>query len=159
MVVFRRFLVLVALMFWLGGFTFYAGVVVPIGRQVIGSAQSDVTQQVSGYLNLSCFVALVPLLWDCHATRDSCRRRRLARWFCCAAILVTLAALLVLYGALVSMLHQPDGASVKEGAFRMGHRAYLWVSTLQWLAGVVYTFLTIRAWRAEDLRQGVGSEG
>ena len=33
----RRFLVVVALMFWLGGFTFYAGVVVPVGTRALKS--------------------------------------------------------------------------------------------------------------------------
>ena len=49
-------------MFWLGGFTFYAAVVVPIGREVLGSAQSDVTRHVSFYLNLTAAIALLPLM-------------------------------------------------------------------------------------------------
>ena len=36
----RRFLVLIALMFWQGGFTFYAAVVVPIGQDVVGNGNA-----------------------------------------------------------------------------------------------------------------------
>jgi hypothetical protein len=33
----RRFLLLTALVFWQGGFTFYGAVVVPIGSEILGS--------------------------------------------------------------------------------------------------------------------------
>ena len=54
MTILRRFLVLIALFFWQGGFTFYAAVVVPVGQQVLHShlRQGFVTQQVTNYLNL-----------------------------------------------------------------------------------------------------------
>jgi uncharacterized protein (TIGR03067 family) len=42
MVVFRRWLVLVMLMFWQGGFMFYGAVVVPVGSNTQDSAQKDV---------------------------------------------------------------------------------------------------------------------
>ena len=50
----RRFLVLAALMFWQGGFTFYAAVVIKVGQDVLGShrRQGFVTRRVAQYLNL-----------------------------------------------------------------------------------------------------------
>src|SRR2546428_9021513 len=71
----RRFLVLAALMFWQGGFTFYAAVVVPVGQQVLGSdlEQGFITRQVTQWLNVAGAVALVPLAWDVLAAE---RRRR-----------------------------------------------------------------------------------
>jgi hypothetical protein len=147
----RRLLVLVALMFWLGGFTFYAGVVVPIGQQVLGRGpQSDVTRHVSVYLNLACAVALVPLAWDVAGSGDPSRRRRICRWICVANILASLAVLHWLHGELVSMMDQATASMDRGSSFRIGHKAYLWISTYQWLAGVVYTALMVPAWRAED---------
>ena len=78
----RRFLVLAALMFWQGGFTFYAAVVVPIGTAQLGGAteQGFITRHVAWYLNLVGAVALgflfmlsgpwwkVPAPWTAHAT-------------------------------------------------------------------------------------------
>jgi hypothetical protein len=158
MLVLRRFVVLVALMFWLGGFTFYAGVVVPIGREVLGSAQSEVTRHVSFYLNLTAALALLPLGWDIFATRDPVRRRRVLRWLCCAAVLATVIGLIWLRVQLSDMLDHPSQDSVTKALFRSGHRIYLWISTVQWGAGVGFTVLTILAWRAEDCLQRGASE-
>lgn len=153
----RRFLVLVALMFWLGGFTFYAGVVVPIGQRVLGrTAQSDVTRHVSIYLNLACAIALLPLAWDI-AAADPSRKRRIARWACWINVVLTLAALHWLHGELVAILDHPSGSG-QDAGFRFGHKAYLWISTYQWLAGVIYTVLMVQAWRAEDRLSGPGLE-
>src|SRR2546421_12981299 len=62
----RRFLVIVALGFWLGGFTFYAGVVIHTGHRVVGGMRETgfLTQQVTGWLNVSGVAALAILLWN-----------------------------------------------------------------------------------------------
>src|SRR5437660_1623910 len=77
----RRFLVLAALMFWQGGFTFYAGVVVPVGREVLGSDrdQGFITRQVTEYLNLAGGIAVAVLAWDVMAAADPSRPRRWTR--------------------------------------------------------------------------------
>jgi hypothetical protein len=33
---------------------------------------------------------------------------------------------------------------------RPWHRAYLWVHTVQWCFGLMYAWLTLRAWREVD---------
>jgi hypothetical protein len=82
----RRFLVLIALMFWQGGFLFYAAVVVPIGQSVLGShlEQGMITRQVTTYLNLAGCISLFIFGWDTRAARDSSRPRRLGRWASCS---------------------------------------------------------------------------
>ena len=49
MVILRRLILLVALMFWQGGFMFYCSVVITVGAQVLGSEleQGFVTQAVA----------------------------------------------------------------------------------------------------------------
>src|ERR1700746_354095 len=66
MTVVRRWLLLWALMFWQGGFTFYGGVVVPVGSAVLGSEreQGFITRKVTNYLNLAGAVALAIWGWD-----------------------------------------------------------------------------------------------
>jgi hypothetical protein len=144
----RRFLVLAALMFWQGGFTFYAAVVVPVGRQTIGSRQSEVTRPVTRYLNLAGAVALVPFAWDAARCRDQAARRRRLRWGTWIGMALTLAALLGLH-PLLSAQMQAGGSSAEPG-FHTLHRVYLWISTAQWACGLVYAGTTLLAWRAED---------
>jgi hypothetical protein len=144
----RRFLVLAALMFWQGGFTFYAAVVVPVGRQVIGTRQSDVTRSVTAYLNVAGAVALLPLAWDVTRCRDRTPRRQYLRWTTWLGMALTLAALLWLHRLMVGQLRL--GVSPADPAFHNLHRVYLWVSTVQWACGLVYAGTTLLAWRAED---------
>ena len=56
----RRWLVVLSLMFWQGGFMFYGGVVVPVGSEVLGSDtdQGWITRKVTDYLNAAGAVAL-----------------------------------------------------------------------------------------------------
>src|SRR4249920_597526 len=91
----RRFLVLAALMFWQGGFVFYAGVVVPIGTEVLGSPseQARITRRVALYLNASGAVALVLFLWDCAAVRVG-RGVYWGRWLAWLSMAVALALLI-----------------------------------------------------------------
>lgn len=76
----RRFLVLVAFSFWMGGFTFYAGVVIPTAHEVLGSHREVgfITQQVTRWLNLSGLVALAVLAWNAAALvkASTCKDRR-----------------------------------------------------------------------------------
>jgi hypothetical protein len=148
----RRFLVYVALMFWLGGFTFYAAVVVPVGQDVLGShrKQGFITREVTNYLNLSGAIALLPLAWDVVGGTDSSRWRRQVRWLGWLGLLFTLGWLVWLHGQLESLLDLESRTILDGSSFRTDHRVYLWVSTVQWAFGLGYTALTLQAWRAED---------
>ncbi len=147
----RRFLVLIALMFWLGGFTFYAGVVVPIGQDVLGSHldQGFITRLVTKYLNLSAAAALLVLVLDLVAGREALWLRAL-RWLFWLGMVGTLAVLVWLHPQLDQYLDLQQREITDRHAFRTGHRVYLWVSTVQWGCGLVYVWLMLRAWRGED---------
>jgi len=150
----RRFIVLAALMFWQGGFVFYAGVVVPIGTEVLGSAQEQgrITRRVAVWLNWSGAVALIPLGWDAWADRRSlwARRGRIATWLVMAG---GQAVLFWLYPSLDTMF-DPEALHISERRlFRRLHRTYLWTSTVQWLAGVAYAAFSLWSWTA-DARPG-----
>jgi hypothetical protein len=151
MLIFRRFLVLLALLFWQGGFTFYASVVVPVAQEELGHRrQGFVTRRVTNFLNLATAVGLVILAWDDWTCRDPKRLRRrlrVATWMVMAA---TLVGLVWLHGRLEDFLDPDTRLVFQPAAFHGLHRLYLWVSTVQWAGALVYLFLLLRAWRAED---------
>ena len=44
-----------------------------------------------------------------------------------------------------------DGHAITERMpFRMLHRIYLWISTLQWMLGWIYLWLMLKCWKWED---------
>lgn len=133
----RRFLVLLAFAFWQGGFTFYAAVVVHIGRSVDKGFQALVTTSVTDYLNIAGAVALVVLAWDLLPV-DPANWRRAVRVVMWSIMLLMLGALIWLHAELVA-----------EFTRRM-HAVYLWTCTVQWGAGLVYLALTVLTWRAQD---------
>lgn len=156
----RRLIVVVALMFWQGGFTFYAAVVVPVGQTVLGShrRQGMITRVVTDYLNLTGAAALVPLAWDVAAADGELRRRR-ARWLAWGLMAVMQAVLFWLHGHLNALVDPERATLLDATAFRTGHRWYLWVSTIQWGAGIAYVILMLFAWRWQDRADSaVGSD-
>jgi hypothetical protein len=142
----RRFLVVAALMFWQGGFLFYAAVVVHVGMQTIGSDQSLVTQHVTVFLNLAGACALLPLAWDVWATSS----HRLWRWAAWLIMALGLPILVWLHGRIVDIIDPQKAGDYSE--FYPTHRWYLWISTVQWVAAVVFVLVSLRAWQEMDAR-------
>lgn len=133
-------------MFWQGGFTFYAAVVVPIGQQMLGpGGQALITREVTFYLNLSGAIALALLALDIVCETEPSRLRRWGRWLSWLGMVLILGVLVWLHGHLIGLLNegQPD-----RSMFRFGHRCYLWLSTVQWGLGLLYVWLTLSAWLA-----------
>lgn len=148
LVLLRRALAIVALSLWIGGVTFYGLVVVPLGGRVLGNAaaQGFITQAVTLRLNLIGLVALAVLVWNASRTRG----RRGPLWITWSAMLITQAALLLLYPLLEALLDTATRSIVDHEAFYARHRVYLLVTAGQWLAALVHMVLAIDGWRAED---------
>jgi hypothetical protein len=147
----RRFLVLIALMFWQGGFTFYAAVVVPIGQDVVGKlTQPFITRQVAPAINIAGGAALLILVLDLVASaRESPWAHRL-RWLTWLGMVAALVVLVWLHPHIDRYLDVEAQDILDRKALRPWHRAYLWVSTVQWGFALVYVWLTLRAWRQAD---------
>jgi hypothetical protein len=150
-------------MFWQGGFTFYAAVVIEVAQEQIGHRrQGFITREVASYLNAAGFCALILFAWDAAATRTRPGRLRRARWGAWGAMVLTLVLLAVLYGEMNGLLladHDRQEITDPEW-FRTLHHWYLWTITAQWAAALVYAYLTLSIWREEDrLVETGGVEG
>jgi len=158
MSLFRRFLVVQALLLWQGGFLFYAAVVIPVGSGVLGSwSQGTVTRHVTNWTNLIGAVALVILAWDQWAnTTDRCRRLRWGLWAVMGAGLVALVLLHSVLAAYVDGTAE-NGASFAD--FYLRHRIYLYIASIQWVASLGYVAAMLRAWTFSPSPPASGGEG
>jgi hypothetical protein len=153
MITLRRFLGLCALLFWQGGFTFYAAVVIPIAGVVLDPnlhQRARITDAATNVLNVSGIVTVLLLLWDVALSSDPSRRRFWFRGALWSVLFVTLAALFPLHYWLETLDPLGGTGPVDTAKFYRAHQIYLWGSAAQWLASLIYLGVTIRAWRAED---------
>jgi hypothetical protein len=146
-----RFVIVAALMFWQGGFTFYAAVVVPIGTEVLGgkSEQARITRQVAPWINWSGAAALGILAIETALTRSG-RLLTWGRWLAWLAMAGCLVALFAMYPHMDEMFHGEEAYLDSRAVFRPWHRAYLWILSVQWVLAILFTVLTLAAWRSAD---------
>ena len=135
---FRRFVLFIAIAFSFGGFTFYTSVVVPTGTDVFdATTQGFITRRVTHVLNLSAAITLAILIWELAATYGL--RPRWQRVTFIGLLVVyslCLAALIILHPQLDAMLDIKNQSVNKPEQFYQLHRAYLWVSTIEWLSTI-----------------------
>jgi hypothetical protein len=148
----RRFLAIVALMFWQGGFTFYAAVVVPIGQKVLGShlEQGFITREVTWYLNVAGAVALGVLAVELQWAGKPRQLQLKCRWALWLAMGLVLLMLILAHPALNTLIDVDAHVISDRRRFRALHRIYLWISTLEWLLAGIYLWLMVLGWRRKD---------
>jgi hypothetical protein len=128
-----RYLLILALAFWLGGLTFYALVVVPIGADILGSTgQGFITQRVTNELNLMGAGVLAMLLANMVKQRG---RLLTATWLVLAA---TQVALVAMHRWLDAMLDASTQEIADGERFYKRHGIYLDVTAVQWAALLVH---------------------
>jgi hypothetical protein len=131
-----RWLFLVALSIYIGGFTFYSAVVIPILHDRLESSLETglVTQRVTDVLNLLGLVTL-SLGWCVYGLSvvsgvRSGQGSRCKIW----PLVISSISLVVLL-----VLHRVLDRKLETGTFSgfyPWHRAYLWASTVQWIANL-----------------------
>lgn len=144
----RRFLVLCGLMFWQGGFTFYAAVVVPVGTYVLGSAEEQgwITRLVTPWLNLAGVVALLLCAWELWAQPGATTVDRWGRWCLWTLAAALLGGLFWLHPWMDQLLDVEQFRLLDRAAFYTLHRRYLYLSTVQWAACLILLGWTVRVW-------------
>jgi hypothetical protein len=154
MTLFRRFVLLLCLAFWQGGFMFYGGVVVTVGASVLGSEteQGFITQSVTNYLNVAGAVCVT--VWGVALACDTRLSSGLGRlcWGFWAGIAIGLGVLIGLHLVMDRGLDSAGHTILDEQSFLQLHEAYITTSTIQWLLCVALLGLTLAAWRSSDRR-------
>ncbi len=148
----RRFFVLQLLMLWQGGFLFYAAFVVPVGTEVLGSAleQGRITRFVSETINEIGVIALIIFALDLLHESPKSSLRKSWLWGSWTLMAVALLALFAVHQRLLELVDFVNSSIEDHPRFYFWHRVYLWIITIQWTAGLVYTILILSSWRNND---------
>ena len=153
----RRFLMLCALGWWLGGLTFYSLVVIRASHQIVGNHTKVgfITQKATAGLNAIGAGALALMLWNGAASwrrAEAWTRRGLAAsWIAAVSAHVWI---FLLHARLDAMLDF-QARAVRDGtSFHGPHEIYLIATAVEWGAGLVYLFVALLAWRQEDATSG-----
>ena len=145
---FRRFLTFVVFAFWMGGFTFYALVVIPTAHGVLGSHREVgfITQQVTRWINLVSLLALTLLAWNLIAGRkgDTAPSKRLLR-ITLGVMLATQIVLFAEHPILDRMLDVETQSIASQARFYAMHRVYLLTAAVQWLAAMLHGWMLATA--------------
>lgn len=144
-----RTILLWSLMFWQGGFLFYASAVVPTAQDVIGHRQQGfITRRVTVWMNGAAVVCLGLIAIEMAACADPQPLRRRIAWGLWLGIVLCQAALFGLHPRLDALLDPAEFAV--ESGFRPLHRTYLWAHTVQWALAVMLTGFLVSSWRTRD---------
>ena len=147
----RRFVVIGAIASWIGGFTFYTGVVVHVGAAALNShrRQGFVTEHVTNWLNLSGAIALVVLLWELLAARSAGKWAKRAMIFSWVTMVALQATLFVVHAMMDRLLDPQAREILDESKFSTLHDVYVWVSTIQWCTALLFLFAMLWAWDSD----------
>lgn len=139
---------------WMGGFTFYSSFAIPAATELLEGghrAAGFITQRVTLSLNLCGVVALVLVLWNIFVGwRTASRTER--GWLAGTWVFLVAGeiALIVLHPMLDAKVDVATRHVLPGANFDTWHRAYLWVSTAQWISALPLLWFTLAVWRRED---------
>jgi hypothetical protein len=146
----QRLIVIAAVAWWLGGFTFYAGVAIPMGVEVLGShkAVGFVTERVTNWLNFGGVIALAIFLWNMAVSRRAggkwIRQTMLLTWIIMAVIEVELILLHPRMDRLITSY--PHRMILDDDRFDLFHHVYLISTTVQWALGALHVWCVCLSW-------------
>lgn len=144
-----RFLCLLSLSIWVGGFTFYSAVVIPLLHQTLSTQEvGSVTQRVTDYINAAG--CLTVALWWLSAWAERSVGPAPAGRLRIGFLAATTVLLLGLAG-----LHRIMDARLASGSlqgFYPLHRIYLIASTVQWAANLGLMASVLALWREGRFR-------
>ena len=130
---------------WLGGVTFYTGVVITTAHDVLGShrAVGFITREVTGRINGIGTATLVVLLVNLVANRSRTPWCSRVLWPTWVAMVATQATLVALHPALDRLLDPAARQVLDVDRFDRLHRLYVVLTTLQLGLGGLYLIAAV----------------
>ena len=155
----RSLLLLSYALLW-GGLTFYTGFVVRIIHDVVVDPMYGgmITQRVTFVLQTFGCIATVLMLWNAFQIRRACKKYAVALALCAITLGGAVAGLAVVHSHLDAVIDVEAVEIIDRDAFTIGHRRYNQLTTIEWIASLIYLPVTVAAWRKVDRTVGVEVE-
>jgi len=118
---------------WWGAFTFYSGIVVPLGMRVLGShtQMGMITQEVTVYLNIFSFMIFVTYA---HSLRyESDKTDGLVKQLMAITLVACQILLFLIHSYLTDMIDVEHQKVFNSNNFYFLHRLYLIIEIMIWL--------------------------
>ena len=154
MTLLRRVLLVFSFALFWGGLTFYTGFVVRISHDVVSDSMEGglITQRVTELLQWLALVAVTFMFWESFATWKLFPRRAAIMIACCVAVGCSLAGLFVVHADLDAVISIETAEVIDRDSFRINHRHYNQLTTVEWIASVCFLPIAISTWQAPKLR-------
>jgi hypothetical protein len=129
----HNYLKIIALSLWWGAFTFYAGIVVPVGMNVLGShtEMGFITQQVTVYINV--FSLILFLFFAYCLKNEEFKKGKLVEEITTISLIGFQLLLILLHNSQTDLLDFENHKIINRDNFYLLHRIYLIVESLIWL--------------------------
>jgi hypothetical protein len=153
----RRYCYILLLAAWMGGFTFYALIVIPTAERVLDSMRDTgfITQQVTRWLNLIGAAVLLILPWLVGGGwRKRPPRLRFGLAATWAIMVLAQVGLFVMHPLIDRFLEAPGHKLHHYEQFAQMHTVYLVFATVQWSAALLQIWLMLMIWRLQDRESG-----
>lgn len=150
----RILMLFVFALYW-GGLTFYTGFVVRISHDVLADPIDGglITQRVTELLQYLGVTATILMFVNNWSVFRLSRAYGLALTACTTCLVLSLIGLFIVHGHLDAVIDIDVPEITDRDAFTIGHRRYNQLTTIEWIASVVYLPATLFAWRSVDRGQ------
>ena len=142
-----RFVAIGTLVLWIGGFTFYAGIVIPILHEFMAESEAgEITRRVTDVLNVVGVVSV--LVWSGLLVQE---RNSRPAWIRSLRLFAFAGTVLLLIGQ--GIVHRILDARLDAGTMRGFypiHRVYVGGSTLQWGLNLGVLYLSLVLWTTRE---------
>ncbi|MFK7820474.1 MAG: hypothetical protein AB8G99_17270 [Planctomycetaceae bacterium] len=154
MIILLRTLLVLTYALFFGGLTFYTGVVVRISHDVLSDPMDGglITQQVTDVLQWLGAATAGLMLMNALAVRKVCSRRFKVLIGCAVVLAIAVCGLFMVHEFLDEVIDVAAAEITDRDQFVVGHRRYNQLTTVEWLATLIYLPVAISAWRLQDQR-------
>lgn len=152
MTLFVRSLLLFSFALFWGGLTFYTGFVVRIIHDVVVDPMDGglITQRVTVILQLLGAITTFLMFWNAVQVGRYCRKYAVALMLTAFILSGSLVGLAFVHRQLDGVIDIEANEVTDRDAFTISHRRYNQLTTIEWLASVLYLPITVAAWRRMD---------